>query len=278
MNKIVLILSCSLLTFSVFSQSKRDYNWLLGYESDNFIEGIEGNLISFHGGTRDTSYQNIGVGFGTNNAIISDEEGNLLCYANGCAIVNRHHEIMEKGDGINPGDIHDEQCTYGYPGIQQGILLSEPENEHGVYYIYSDLTVIYEPEIEVENRLYYSRIDMSDNDGDGKVIEKNIPLLTYDLHFAGYLTACLHQNGKDWWLFRVKRNSNLYYKILLDEMGIAIVDSFNIGPEIMHSGGGGKVYLAPMDSYTSPMTSVMTSSSMILIVARVISAISVPWL
>ena len=226
----------------MFSQSKRDYNWLLGYESDNFIEGIEGNLISFHDGTRDTSYQNIGVGLGTNNAIISDENGNLLCYANGCAIVNRHHEIMENGDGINPGDIHDDHCSDSYPGVQKSILLPNPENSSIYYYVHTHVHVIYEPEIEVENRLYYSLIDISENDGDGKVIEKNVPLYTKDVHFSGYLTACPHENGKDWWLFRVKRNSNLYYKILLDGSGISIVDSFNIGPTLgnISSGGGAR--------------------------------------
>ena len=276
MIRVVLLIVFLLTNYLLYSQSKRDYVWIFASNSDT-LPGIEGSIVEFFDQKRTVRYEPVDIRMGTNNAIISDEEGNLLCYCNGCAVMNRNHILMENGDSINPGDTHDESCEIlSYPGVQKSILLPNPGNSSIYYYVHTHVQVIYEPEIEVENRLYYTLIDMSENDGEGKVIEKNIPIYTKDVHFSGYLTACLHSNGKDWWLFRVKRNSNLYYKILLDGSGVSIVDSFNIGPTLgnISSGGGGKVYLALMDSYTSPMTSVMIFSSMTLIVAQVISAIS----
>lgn len=70
-------------------------------------------------------------------------------------------------------------------------------------------------------RFYYSLIDMSQNNGQGKVIEKNIPLLTGN-HLLNYnqATTVRHANGRDWWLIVPNHMGPEYYRFLLTPDGI----------------------------------------------------------
>ncbi len=222
-----------MISLSSVGQSKRDYNWLTANNS-TLSPGIEGLLLNFDGDklTKDT-LNDMPVRFLSNNANISDDDGNLLFYTNGCMVVNRNHEIMENGEGISDGIALElflnNDCTLGYNGVQDLLILPDPAFEHG-YYLIHKLTE-YDT---VGDSLYieglrYSYIDLSYNGGLGKVTDKRNFFLKEQDIMSSYLTAALHENGEDWWIIQRANYRNLYYKCLISQEGIAVVDSQFIG-------------------------------------------------
>ena len=79
-------------------------------------------------------------------------------------------------------------------------------------------------------KLLYTKIDRTANNGLGKVIEKNIPLLVGDetlgFHHA---SAVRHANGRDWWIILPNQLEPIYYLFLLSPNGIEGPETQEIG-------------------------------------------------
>ena len=58
-----------------------------------------------------------------------------------------------------------------------------------------------------------------------------------DTLFQGWITACKHANGRDWWLVVHKWYSDLFYKFLITPTGVSSPISQNIGQVMMPSDG-----------------------------------------
>jgi gliding motility-associated-like protein len=97
-------------------------------------------------------------------ASISDSFGGLLFYTDGITVYNRNHQIMDNGNGL-----------YGDPSsTQSAIIVPKPEDPGKLYIFTVDTSV---SEGDPDRGLNYSLVDMSLNDGNGAVVEKNIRLL-----------------------------------------------------------------------------------------------------
>ncbi len=95
------------------------------------------------------------------------------------------------------------------------------------------------PEYDVyANRLYYSKVDMVQNGGKGKVVEKN-KLIVEDTFQSGDLTVVKHENLQDWWVIVPKRIANKYFKVLSTISGDMIVSEQIIGDSTLFSSDGG---------------------------------------
>ncbi|MBK9743550.1 MAG: hypothetical protein IPO94_11590 [Saprospiraceae bacterium] len=57
------------------------------------------------------SYQRLAIGFTVASANMSNKDGKLLFYFNGCDLANAQHEIVENGTGFNPGQIATKTAT-----------------------------------------------------------------------------------------------------------------------------------------------------------------------
>ena len=77
--------------------------------------------------------------------------------------------------------------------------------------------------------LYYSVIDMSQNNGLGAVIQKNILLNAFKS--VDCISAIKHGNGRDWWILfrRWDTLNNTFYKFLVTPNGIGGPYLQNIG-------------------------------------------------
>ncbi len=131
---------------------------------------------------------------------------------------NKLHQMMENGDSI-----------IGISWYQEMVIVPIP-NDNQKYYLFSqDNTDIY--------GIYFSVIDMSLNNGLGKVIIKNQLLL--NIRMADCLTALKHANGRDWWMYSRPGdgliNVKPFYTYLVSPSGILLDTLQNIG-EL--SGGG----------------------------------------
>lgn len=240
------------LLFAFFgnTQHKEDYIWLNGYRLYDTIDLSKrrGSLIDFNDHAR-TDFTILGGPISDNNAAICNPDGNLLFYSNGCKIFNAEHQVMDNGDSLNFGERWLKFCETGwsgYPGLQNSLILPDPGYEDGYYLIHKRLEIKTEPYPQSYNpKLYYSYIDMQKNNGLGKVLEKNKAIFkTYSL-LPTFLNVCKHANEKDWWIIDQKRDTNMYFKVLLTSDTIMPVDSQSVGPILTDETGFGQAVFSP---------------------------------
>ncbi len=144
---------------------------------------------------------------------IADSNGQLLFYAHTRATLpgytsqvwNRLNQIMDGGDSIIGRGWYNELIIVPFPGSTS------------IYYLFSAGVTSY-------LGLYYSIIDMNENGGLGKVIQKNTSIHYYETWDG--IAAVKHANGRDWWLISkdnrsgLPNGSNTFTKYLITNSGI----------------------------------------------------------
>jgi len=217
---------------SVFQKEKRDYIWLLGYDNNltNLIFG--GSRLDFNYDPPLVTYDYRELNFDAANASMCDAEGSLLFYTNGIAIHNYLDELIENGDSLNPDPYTALWVDGGYLLPQGVLILPSPGSTAKYYLIYSTITAVI-PAISGNNYLplncYFARVEMSQSDTAGYILEKNALILSDTFDF-GKLTAVRHANGRDWWIAIQEYYANQYYLILLTPEGISVESSQTLGP------------------------------------------------
>jgi len=186
------------------------------------------------------SYANRTTDMHLTNVSMSDSLGNLLFYTNGCSIFNKENNIMENGGNINPGNIHNNNCIEPFNAYTASRGAIAFQADYKTFYLFHQgLKLVTDSVIDVyDNKLYLSKIDMTQNNGLGKVIEKNFVVLE-DTMQGGDLTAVKKSNNIDWWVLIPKRTSNTYFKILFTPNGVESVSTQTIGDSTKYIGDGG---------------------------------------
>jgi hypothetical protein len=213
MSKMLILL---ILPLGLFAQEKHDYNWMLGYGTNSPQNLFGGTQISFNSDPIEVSFFNVPF-YLFSHAGMSDKDGNLLFYSNGCQVANREHQIMPNGDGINPGPTHDSNCKSGYPTWQGNLMLPWPASDNKYFYFH-----MRKSGDAIKDDLLYSVIDMDLAGGMGDVgAIKNQQVI--DDSLSDILTAVRHGNGRDWWVLVPKNyhGGNSYYRLLLNPNGIS---------------------------------------------------------
>ncbi len=153
--KFILITFFLCLPTSIYAQGEAA-NWL-----------YQGNILKFSTNSTATiptifplpsSISQLSWGSST----IADKNGNLLFYSDGLNVYNNQHQIMENGGGLRSCAARTNCTTY-----QVVLIVPNPAAAH-LYYLFQNDVYI--------NGLFYSIIDMSQNNGKGKVIQKNIQI------------------------------------------------------------------------------------------------------
>ncbi|MFN0214069.1 MAG: PKD domain-containing protein [Saprospiraceae bacterium] len=208
--KIVFFLSFSNI---VCAQDRHDNTWLLGTPGSDPASLIGGNFIHFDRGIPSISY------FSSNTdlwvpCVMSHENGELLWYSNGCKVQNKTHQLMDNGDGINAGAIHNAYCiNTGYPSGHSLLSIPFPGHDSLFYFFHMRIS---EDFILID--LLNSIVDISANNGLGKVIEKDKFMLNDSLVTS--ISAVKHGNGRDWWLIVGDQYNDDTYVYLIDTSGI----------------------------------------------------------
>ncbi|MDB3904987.1 hypothetical protein N9335_00760 [Crocinitomicaceae bacterium] len=183
---------------------------------------------------------------------ICDSSGNLLFYTNGGdvpsmpnitgAVWNANHVIMENGLlGDSSGCISSKQGS---------IIVPFPSDELNInsnlYYLFTMDCI--ESSVPANNSfnsgLTYAVIDISKNGGLGKVMQKNIQLIPSNINGdlnTGHepVTAILHGNNTDYWLFSYTNDSLCRMKIT----------SSGISDLTLLSPGSGSISISPKRDY-----------------------------
>lgn len=145
---------------------------------------------------------------------------------------------MLNGSGLNPGPY-----ASLYPEglfISQGALIVPKPGISDIYYLLH-MTIDNSMDINAEH-LLLTTIDMSLDGGLGGVVSKNQPILDDELNI-GHLTAVRHANGRDWWAFCHKLNTDIYFRFLVTPVGISLDGTQSVG--VVRFPDSGQVCFSP---------------------------------
>lgn len=204
------------------AQSKRDYQWIISGDKAAVPTIIRFDFLGCSPAiTQPITPHNFGME--GSNTSLSDEDGNLLLYSNGCSIVNKDGVIMENGADINPGFIGGLYCPGGSPLIQGVIALPAPGSDSLCYVFNIDFTMPFGTNDTfldlAPEHLYYHVIDLSANGGLGKVTQKT-QIAVMDTLARANIKAVRHANGEDWWVIVPKSHTNCYFLTLVNAQGV----------------------------------------------------------
>jgi len=209
-----------------------DNTWMIGYQGGTSEFGIteftftEGNLAVKKSNHTLTAFQDL-------NACFSDSSGQLFAMFHGYWVMDRNGAKMKGGDSIrfkldpNPfvfgyssdGDIPQGGMFLQWPGHADSLLLFYVSQGNAGTVSFVELASMH---------LQYALIRPSGNGGLGEVTERRQVVLEDTIQY-GRLSACKHANGRDWWLIINERNTNHWYRYLLDPTGIHLLGQQEIG-------------------------------------------------
>jgi Secretion system C-terminal sorting domain len=225
MKAIIFTLFSLLISIPTFSQ-KYDQHWVFGQETYAPIPIFGGTDIIF--GNDSVSAQMItrDIDFLYTNASICDKNGNLMFATNGIKIIGNDQQVIENGEGINPGEIHDWFVDDGYTCAQGAIILPDASQDSLFYILHLRATT---SPMAICDLILKTTVDMRLNEGKGSVVAKNEIVLEHNFAY-GKITATKHGNGRDWWVFQPDKSTNGYHKILLANDSITDIQFQEIGP------------------------------------------------
>jgi hypothetical protein len=198
---------------------KHDYNWTIGYDTGNPITSeYGGSVISFNESPTVAIKNNQKLNFEYYGTACSDSSGNLLFYTNGISIHNYLHQLIENGDTINPGDYWDATLHSGYASTIGPFALPYPGHPNQYVLFHTGLEYDVDSFYLRISPFYCTIVEMSANNGAGKVLIKNQVLAAGDLCWPA---ACKHGNGRDWWITVAKHRFPIQYTFLLSPDGIS---------------------------------------------------------
>ena len=219
-----LLLCCGLLVISAQSVPVLVAG---AHDFPDSIPGFNNVLLRFEGGSLQVTSTDLQMNFESTSAAITDEQGQLAFYTNGCSIANANGDTLQNGAGLNPGEIAEIACPQtGYLCPKGAMILPWP-GDPGRYCLLH-LGARYEASRKLTfGPLYYSVVDMSANGGAGALTSKNNQLLDGDLE---PFTAVRHGNGRDWWIVIPVYGTNEYRLFLLSPQGLTARPVQAVGP------------------------------------------------
>lgn len=215
---------------------KFDYTWLSGYNSADGFDPHSGltygiTKLDFNPSAVTTSLDSLGMNLDVTNVCMSSADGQLLFYSNGIFAANFLDEKIEGSDSLNGGwltyVLYPQMQTEGYRATQGMLCLPFPSQKDKYYLLHSYVDTLNDVSEIVGREIRYTVIDMAENNGHGKVIIKNVPIVNDALGWE--ISATKHGNGRDWWLLAQKRNTNCYYRILIDPLGVHLMPDLTCG-------------------------------------------------
>ncbi len=202
---------------------KYDYNWVIGYDTLANTKG--GTLIDFNFKPRKISFFPKIASMWSAVASMSDKDGNLMFYSNGCFLYNAKHEKIKNGNGPQGDFFFNAYCKNvseydASAPFAQSMLCIPHTDSSRIFYLFSNNGLFVSEAISsyVSYGMLLQKIDMSKNNSDGEVTAKK-NLIIKDTLMLGGLDAVKHSNGKYWWIISKQDSSNCFWLTLFDGKG-----------------------------------------------------------
>lgn len=210
-----------------------DYNWIFGAcapESGNMM--YEQDMqFQFNSDTFTISTFCEDLNYYLSNTSISDGNGQLMYFSNG-------NEIRSGNNlSIVPGAIDFQPLWEPFSMEQGSLILPDPGNANGHYFIQSDFAFYPNPNFEYtvgSNNFRYTYLAW--NAESPIITEKEIVFENDTLSMGGH-TSTRHANGRDWWLLENNYFTNHFKSYLISPEGISLYDNQTIGEKIKNGTG-----------------------------------------
>lgn len=239
----------------IWSQSKYDYNWPLGYFSNvNDSTSFFGNVVTFSESSVGVKELNLGIRLNQYLGCISDKEGELLFYTNGCQVVDADGVLLENGDSINVNsDFWEWDCVDGfvsYTGPQEVIVLPSLTEDDEYKILHRSIDFLYEnTDTFTAHVRTLSETTIVNTSNSLHVINKNIPVMTEVSMVDRNFKAVMNDSRNGWWLLMHKMNTNTTWITSYDEEGVTVRDSVDLGPVLTSQDAGGSAFSADGSLY-----------------------------
>ncbi|MFN8310557.1 MAG: hypothetical protein U0T73_11385 [Chitinophagales bacterium] len=173
-----------------------------------------------------------GMAYWESNCNFSDSSGRLLFQTNGMWVMDSSGHIIENGDSLGYTDYYWEDYKEiahdgvgGMALVYSFMALPQPGTDTGYYLFYPQL---YGDVTTPDFHPVYSYITRHRSTGHLKIEKKDIRLSMHQCEI-GFVSACRHGNGRDWWVFFKEWKTNCYLRYLLKPDTLAFSGSQCIG-------------------------------------------------
>ena len=211
----IFLFICSITTIQ--AQSKQYNIWYFGEKA-----GIDFN------NTPPTGLSDNQINTDEGTASIADEDGALLFYTNGEIVFNQEHEMMENGDSL-----------FGHKSSATSVVVLPKQNNDSIYYLFT-VDAFYT--ITPYDGFSYSIVDMTYNNGLGKVTDKNIAVRDT---VTEHLMVVPHSNGVDYWVVVHGLGNNIFYAYLFNVNGLFGPVISEVGTSVYHEYSTGQMQASP---------------------------------
>ncbi|MBP7168020.1 MAG: T9SS type A sorting domain-containing protein [Bacteroidia bacterium] len=133
-------------------------------------------------------------------------------------VINKNHQVFESGDSLVGALWYQEMVIVPKPGVDS------------LFYIFAAGVTT------AKKGLFYSIVDLNYNNGQGRVIQKNVQLRND--YITDCITAVRHGNGRDWWVLVRSWSStptNDITAYLVSPSGVTAMPTQYIGPNVANA-------------------------------------------
>jgi hypothetical protein len=233
------------------NNAKRDWVWPLGYDYYADSVGIDAVTFDFsgvaNGDTMKISYGKQDFEIFNTNASLCNKEGQLELYSNYCFFGNKDKVRVLSQYSFNVTNLSDILCNQIGGGTGSNMMILLPDNYHeNLFHAFSEPPTQYNFGIR-GNLFFYSRLSNSDTGFVAELIDSTLKNIENDSFFnIGHLSACLHGNGKDWWVITSLINKNSFQKLLVTDGKVIGPTTQTIGvPFDLYDGNTGNSVFSP---------------------------------
>ena len=214
---LLFFLFCSLV---VIAQNKYDYVWKTGYGQEDGIKRFNATILDFNNDKLIIKQDSIFSFIGFSNTSICDKNGNLICYSGGYWLENINADIVP--GSMNLVGLTDSRLfslfekSGSLGGTQSTMILPTPEKEDNDFYFFA----FFSDSINTGHPkdFCFTRFETKSSD---IIIKEKCKLSTNGRAFySGFLSACRHANGRDWWIFAVESGYKKAHTFLFTKNGI----------------------------------------------------------
>ncbi|MCT4615846.1 MAG: gliding motility-associated C-terminal domain-containing protein [Marinifilaceae bacterium] len=200
-KKKILSIILLVLTINCFSQKERQSIWYFGINAGLKFSTTTGLEVLENGAlfSRECC------------ASVVDPYGNLLFYTDGRTVYSKDHSIMDNGMDLK-----------GNFSLSQMVVVQKPGTEN-LFYIFTADTF----HNEISAGFNYSVVDINENGGLGRVVIKNINLVSDPC--VEKISAVKHANGVDFWIVTHMLYGDGYIISHLSKDGVVETKIQNIG-------------------------------------------------
>ena len=149
---------------------------------------------------------------------ICDSNGKLLFAHSGILPIKKCENIIENGN-VDVGNHFEFDAGGNGQFIQESIIIPKKNNQYYVFRV-GVSNDVYDAANNGTGDVYFDKffydiIDMKENNGDGRVVERKHILIENERLSINMLNAVKHANGRDWWVVKPGYLKNTFYTFLV---------------------------------------------------------------